>query len=141
VSSQNAILTNVLDKLDQLPIKFSITDTDIVPALEDTIRELGISDVSLITDLKTELYVELRTEYWMLHRLKNSQSLNFKYSTSVDGRSIDKTEIPKMIQETMDDLEVKFNTWRAESYNRLSGGSGGIWTRTSPTRTRLTTTS
>jgi hypothetical protein len=137
MSSQNTILTNVLDKLDQMPVKFDITDTDIAPAYNDALREMGIGDIGDVTNLTTEFYIELRTEYWMLHRLKNSQSLNFKYSTSVDGRSVDKTDIPKVIQKTMDDLDLKFNTWKTSTYNR----SSGTWDMTQRTKSRLTTTS
>lgn len=138
MSSQNTILINVLDKLDQMPIKFNITDTDIAPALNDTLREMSIADIADVADMQTEFYIELRTEYWMLHRLKNSQSLNYKYSTSVDGRSVDKTDIPRVIQATMDDLDLKYCTWKSDTYNK---SSSGVWAMTPRTNTRLTTTS
>lgn len=124
---------NVLDKLDQLPIKFNITDTDIAPALNDALREMGIVDCTTIADANTEFYVELRTEYWMLHRFKNSESLNFKYNTSIHGRSIDKTEIPKIIQNTMNDLDLKFTTWSSNK----NKSSSGMWAMPTPTRSRL----
>lgn len=126
MSSEITITGAVLDKLDKLPIATEISDIDILPALSDTLRELSIPSCTDIAEgSQLEFYVELRTEYWTLHRLRNSESLNFKYSTSIDGRAIDKSMIPKMIDDIMNDLDDRFKNWYNNTYNRRTSG---VWT-------------
>lgn len=136
MSSEMSILTNVIDKLDTMDIDFDITDIDIIPALNDALREMKIQSLSSITDnSQTELYIELRTEYWMLHRFRNAQTLNFKYSTSIDGRMIDKTMIPKLISDTMAELDNKFASYMTNTFNKSASGT---WNITRKVANRLT---
>jgi hypothetical protein len=136
MATQMEICDNVLDKLDNLPLDLSITDLDIVPCLIDAQREMGISDLSVIDITSANaLYLEIRTQWYMLGRIRISKALDFKYSTGVDGKTIDKTSVSKAIGMVMDDLDVKFNQWFTTASSVSS--TGQTWTKTTRTNTRL----
>jgi hypothetical protein len=135
MSSQVKIIGGVWDKLDNLPLSFQITDADIAPCLSDTLREMKLSDISNVPeDSNIELYVELRTVWWVLFRFKNTSAINFKYNTgNSDGKSVDKTMISSTISDIMDDINDQFMAWFRSSKDT----SSGIWNVTRRQSTRL----
>jgi vancomycin resistance protein YoaR len=134
MSRLDTICASVSDKLDMIQVAFNYTSAALQSAVKDARREMKISDVeSVAVDSSDELYLELRAEYWMLHRLKNGQALNFRYTTGVDGRSVDKSMIPKMLTTIMEDLDRQFKTYMR---TRSSTG-GGVAQFSTRTNTRL----
>lgn len=139
MSSQASIVSNVMDRLDSLPISLDILDNDILQPLNDAKREMGILDIaSVVEGSTTELYLEVRTEWYVLHRVKNSEVLDFKYSTGADGRSVDKTSIVKNIKIVMDDLDEQFQKGWSKSASSKASSTSQTWTRIQRTRTSLT---
>lgn len=131
------IITNVMEKMHQLPLEFDDAgEFDIEPSLNDAMREMGIRDIRSVHSYSdTELFLELRTLWYVLLRYRNSASVNFKYKTGVnDGKSVDKTDIPKILKSIMDDLDDQFQQWRMTSY---SGTTGSTWNMTRRESTRL----
>lgn len=130
------ILRNSYRKLDQLPISFGwkeytkdMTDTDIEACLDidlsDAQRIMSIADIeSVESDSMRELMVENRVVYFALRRFTYSSSVYFKFSTAVDGKTVDKTQIPKMIKELTNDLDIEF-----KKYSRGGGNPSTLWNR------------
>ena len=136
MATQMEVCDNVLDKLDQLPHDLSISDLDIVPCLIDAQREMGIGDLSTVDiNSDTGLYLEIRTQWYMLGRIRISKALDFKYNTGVDGKSVDKTSPAKMLSIIMDDLDDRYSKWKSTSSSVSS--TGQTWTKTARTNTRL----
>jgi len=136
MSDRMSILRQIYRKLDQLPLSFGLTGLDanleneLGGDLNDTLRELRRKSTDDIEEMSEyELYVENRSVYYVLRRFRNSASVNFKYSTGVDGKSVDKTQIPKILKATIDEYDAEFKKWR--SNNMLSSSSsGGRWDMT-----------
>lgn len=136
------ILRNVYRKLDGMMLSFGmpaysdyISDDDIeryvgMP-LDDTMRELRITNLDNVGEMSiAEYHVENRCVYHKLRALRNSASIFFKFSTAVDGKTIDKSMIPKMINEMLKEYDAEWKNWLSEG--GLSGStSGNIWSRTS----------
>ena len=136
------ILRNVYRKLDGMMLSFGmpaysddISDDDIeryvgMP-LDDTMRELRITNLDNVGEMSiAEYHVENRCVYHKLRALRNSASIFFKFSTAVDGKTIDKSMIPKMINEMLKEYDAEWKNWLSEG--GLSGStSGNIWNRTS----------
>ena len=105
------ILRNVYQKLDGMMLSFgmpmyndNISDDDIERyvgmSLNDTMRELRLENLDTIKEMSiAEYHIENRCVYHKLRSLRNSASIFFKFSTSVDGKTVDKSMIPKMINE------------------------------------------
>lgn len=126
MSDMAKIIKNVEEKIHQLPFEYHDDGTfDVNPSIEDSMREMGISDISSVPIFShMELQLELRSLYYVLMRFRNSSSANFKYKTGVnDGKSVDKVDIPKMIHNIMGDLDNQFIKWKSTSY----GGTGHMW--------------
>lgn len=131
------IIENVREKMYQLPFEFEDDGKfDIAPSLKDAMREMGIRDIrSIRPNSDTELYLELRTLWYVLLRFRNSASTNFKYKTGVnDGKSVDKTDIPKIIKDIMDDIDDQFKYWQTTSY---TGTTGALWNMTRCESTKI----
>lgn len=127
------VLRNVYRKLDGLPLGFGLPayNKDIPDAtieatfgmdLDDTMREIRMKIVDIEEDSYDELHVELRTVYYALCRYRLSGSIFFKFSTAVDGKTVDKSMIPKMISQIISEYDTKFKKWR-------SGSIAGTWDR------------
>lgn len=128
------ILRNVYRKLDNLPLGFgipsysdTIVDADVIKIfgidLNDTLREMRITTMDDVeADSILELYVENRTVYYALRRFRLSASIFFKFSTAVDGKTVDKTSVPKMIAAIIAEYDAEFKKWRGTS-------AGSIWNR------------
>lgn len=128
-----AVMRSAYSKLDNMPLSFGIPryDPDMVDAdveryvggdLKDTMRELGIQNLDGVVEMSTEeLRIENRTVYYALRRFRHSASVFFKFSTAVDGKTVDKQQIPKMIAELLKEYEQEWTNWR----KTLT--SGQIW--------------
>jgi hypothetical protein len=127
------ILKNVYKKLDGLPLGFGlpaysedIPDATIEAALgidlDDTMREIRAKINDIETDSYDELNIECRTIYYALCRYRLSASIFFKFSTAVDGKTVDKSMIPKMMSQIIAEYDAKFRRWR-------SGNMAHTWNR------------
>lgn len=128
-----AVMRGAYSKLDNMPLSFGIPryDPDMADAdveryvggdLKDTMRELGIQNLDGVVEMSTEeLRIENRTVYYALRRFRHSASVFFKFSTAVDGKTVDKQQIPKMIAEMLKEYEQEWTNWR----KTLT--SGQIW--------------
>ena len=140
-TSRIKILKNVYRKLDGMAMSFGMptysddmADGDferyVGMSLDDSMRELGISTLEGIGEMSiAEYHIENRSVYHKLRSLRNSASIFFKFSTAVDGKTIDKSMIPKMINEMIKEYDTEWKRWI--STGGLSGAtSGSIWERT-----------
>lgn len=120
-------------KLDSLPLSFGIPsyDEDIPDNvvekyfkvdLADTLRETRLSIDDIEDNSIDEMYFENRIVYHALRRFRLTASVFFKFSTSVDGRTVDKTQIPKMLASILKEYEDEYKQWRL-------GSIGGLWNR------------
>lgn len=128
-----AVMRGAYSKLDNMPLSFGIprydpdmTDADVERYvggdLKDTMRELGVQNLDGVVEMSTEeLRIENRTVYYALRRFRHSASVFFKFSTAVDGKTVDKQQIPKMIAEMLKEYEQEWSNWR----KTLT--SGQIW--------------
>jgi hypothetical protein len=127
------VLRNAYKKLDGLPLGFGIpayskdvADTVVESMfgmdLDDTIREVRMRIEDVEPDSYDELHIELRVVYYALCRFRLSGSIFFKFSTAVDGKTVDKSMIPKMISQVISEYDTKFKKWR-------SGSTAGVWNR------------
>ena len=128
------ILRNAYMKLDSLPLSFGIPSyddeiaDDIVEKyfrvdLADTLRETGLNIEDIEDNSKDEMYFENRIVYHALKRFRLSASVFFKFSTAVDGKTVDKTQIPKMLTNIIKEYEGEYKQWRL-------GNIGSLWNRT-----------
>ena len=100
-------------------------------SLDDTMRELRLSNLNDIGDASiAEYHIENRSVYHKLRLLRNSASIFFKFSTSVDGKTVDKSMIPKMINEMIKEYDAEWKKWLASG--GLTGTTGSsTWNRSS----------
>lgn len=136
------ILRNVYRKLDGMMLSFGmpmysddISDEDIeryvgMP-LNDTMRELRLSSLDEVGEMSiAEYHIENRCVYHKLRSLRNSASIFFKFSTAVDGKTVDKSMIPKMINEMIKEYDDEWKKWLADG--GMTGSTAStIWSRTS----------
>lgn len=119
-----AIMRGAYGKLDNMPLSFGIPryDPEMADAdverymgsdLKDVMRELGIQNLDGVVEMSTEeLRIENRVVYYALRRFRHSASVFFKFSTAVDGKTVDKQQIPKMLAELLKDYEQEWSSWR-----------------------------
>lgn len=128
------VLRNAYMKLDSLPLSFGIPsyDEDISNEvvekyfkvdLADTLRETRLTFEDIEEDSIDEMYFENRIVYHALKRFRLTASVFFKFSTAVDGKTIDKTQIPKMLATIIKEYEDEYKQWRL-------GSIGKLWNRT-----------
>lgn len=135
------ILRNVYQKLDGMMLSFgmpmysdTISDDDIERyvgmSLNDTMRELRLANLDSIDEMSiAEYHIENRCVYHKLRSLRNSASIFFKFSTAVDGKTVDKSMIPKMINEMIKEYDTEWKKWLSEG--GITGSTtGNIWGRT-----------
>lgn len=127
------ILRNAYKKLDSLPLSFGmpVYDEDISDEmiekyfstdLADTLRETRIKIDDIEDDSIDEMYFENRIVYHALKRFRLTASVFFKFSTAVDGKTIDKTQIPKMLATIINEYDAEYKKW-------MLGNVGGLWNR------------
>jgi hypothetical protein len=130
---KNKILRNAYMKLDSLPLSFGIPAYDdeisnetvekyFKVDLADTLRETGLTIDDIEENSKDEMYFENRIVYHALKRFRLTASAFFKFSTSVDGRTVDKTQIPKMLATILSEYDTEYKQWRL-------GSIGSLWNR------------
>lgn len=131
-ASMMKLCQRVSDKLGDLDEYLNYTDTDIQSCIDDARREMRISDITQI-DMDSEecLQLECRSAWRMLRKIRISTSKYFKYSTGVDGKSVDKTMISKRIGEIMEEMEAEFRDYTQ------TRSTGSTWRMTERERTRL----
>lgn len=127
------ILRNAYMKLDSLPLSFGlpayddeisdeVIDKYFKVDLADTIRETRIQIEDIEEDSIDEMMFENRIVYHALKRFRLSASVFFKFSTAVDGKTVDKTQIPKMLSTILKEYEDEYSKWRL-------GSIGSLWHR------------
>lgn len=134
------ILRNVYKKLDGMVLSFGIpiysddmSDDDIERyvgiTLNDTMRELRINNLDNVEEMSmAEYHIENRCIYHKLRMLRNSASIFFKFSTAVDGKTVDKSMIPKMINEMIKEYDDEWKKWQNDG--GLTGATASkIWRR------------
>lgn len=140
-TSRIRILKHVYQKLDGMAMSFgmpvysdNITDEDferyVGMSLDDTMRELRISNLEGISEMSiAEYHIENRCVYHKLRMLRNSASVFFKFSTAVDGKTVDKSMIPKMINEMLKEYDAEWRKWLSTG-GLVGTTTGSVWERT-----------
>lgn len=140
-TSRIRILKRVYQKLDGMAMSFgmpvysdNISDEDferyIGMSLDDTMRELRVSNLEGIGEMSiAEYHIENRCLYHKLRMLRNSASIFFKFSTAVDGKTVDKSMIPKMINEMLKEYDTEWKKWLSTG-GLIGTTTGSIWERT-----------
>lgn len=135
------ILRNVYQKLDGMILSFgmpiyndNISDVDIERyvgmSLNDTMRELRLENLDGVAEMSiVEYHIENRCVYHKLRLLRNSASIFFKFSTSVDGKTVDKSMIPKMINEIIKEYDDEWKKWLSDG-GMTGSTANSIWERT-----------
>lgn len=125
------IMRNAYQKLDSLPLTFglpaytdsledSFVENKFKLHLKDAMRALRLRDLSSIEeDSYDELIVENRVVYFALRRFRMTASAFFKFSTAIDGKTVDKTKVPQMLKDIMNEFE--------DEYKKYIGHASGLW--------------
>lgn len=127
------ILRNAYMKLDNLPLSFGMPayDDDLPDNvvekyfrtdLADTLRETRIAIEDIEENSVDEMQFENRIVYHALRRFRLSATAFFKFSTAVDGKTVDKTQIPKILSTLIAEYDAEYKSWRL-------GGVGSLWNR------------
>ena len=127
------IIRNAYMKLDNLPLSFGMPAYDddlpdnIVEKyfrtdLADTLRETRIAIEDIEENSVDEMQFENRIVYHALRRFRLSATAFFKFSTAVDGKTIDKTQIPKILSTLIAEYDAEYKSWRL-------GSVGSLWNR------------
>lgn len=127
------ILRNAYMKLDNLPLSFGMPayDDDLPnnvvekyfrTDLADTLRETRIAIEDIEENSVDEMQFENRIVYHALRRFRLSATAFFKFSTAVDGKTIDKTQIPKILSTLIAEYDAEYKSWRL-------GSVGSLWNR------------
>lgn len=134
MATTSNIMRNAYRKLDQLPLGFGlpkysddITDDEMDRYLGidllDAQRTMGIRDVSYIDETTIEcMMLENRVAYHAIRRFRNSSAIFFKFSTAVDGKTVDKTKIPSTITDILKEYDDEFKSWKGS-------GISSTWNR------------
>lgn len=134
------ILRNAYIKLDSLPLSFGIpayddnmTDEEIAKRfkvdLADTVRETRINIADIEDNSVDEMQFENRIVYHALKRFRLTASAFFKFSTAVDGKTVDKTQVPKMLKSILDEYDNEYKKWMLSS-------TGSLWNRSATLNSR-----
>ena len=129
------IMRHAYQKLDMMPLSFGLPqyDDDMEDALvskyfsldlKDALRESGIEMESIQYDSVDEMAIENRVVYYALKRFRLSSAVFFKFSTATDGKTVDKTNVPKMLKQIIDEYDAEYSKWKGK-------GSGSLWNRSS----------
>lgn len=131
MADKNLILRNAYKKLDQLPLGFGLPrySDDITDEMidkyfgidySDTVREMKIQSIELVEpDSFDEMMIENRVVYHALRRFRHSSAIFFKFSTAVDGKTVDKTKIPSTIASIIKEYDDEHKKWKGSSIASL----------------------
>ena len=128
------IMRHAYQKLDSLPLGFGLPaysedmSDEVVSKyfsldLSDSLRESGVDINNLEDDSYDEMIIENRVVYHALKRFRLTASTFFKFSTATDGKTVDKTNVPKMLNQILAEYESEYSTWKGRN-------AGSIWSRT-----------
>ena len=130
------IMIAVWQELDGMVLTFGIPqyvegttpDSDVEKyfgaSFNNAMREMRIASIDAVPEnSKLEYILQNRTLYHSLRKFRYSASVFFKFSTATDGKSVDKTMIPKMLKEMMDDLDKEYS-----DYQSTAAGASDVWT-------------
>lgn len=124
------LMRNVYQKLDNLPLSFGMPAySDEIPDniirnrfgidLKDAKRVMKITTLSSIEeDSYDELMIENRMQYFALKRFRMTASAFFKFSTAIDGKTVDKTKIPQFLKDLMDELQEEYEEYSKKHIGR-----------------------
>jgi hypothetical protein len=143
-----SIMRNVYAKVDRLSFSFGIVrysdelsdeevEEQFITDIRDTLRELRIANADTIGRMSPlEYWVEQRTMYHALRRFQIAGAAFFKFSTATDGKSVDKSMIPKMLGNIIDSMNTEFLNWRSTAGTDLGniGTASGLWNRENTVR-------
>lgn len=127
-------MRNAWQKLDSLGYSFglplyspNIPDIEVEKYfygdLRDVMRELGITTLNNVQEMSVmEMRIEDRIVYYALRRFRNSAAVFFRFSTATDGKSVDKSMIPKMLAAMIAEYNQEWMNWRR------SLSTGTLWT-------------
>lgn len=127
------IMRNAYEKLDNLPLSFGmpayseeISDEVIENRfklnLKDAMRRMKITNISDITeDSMEELVLENQVVLAALKKFRLTSTAFFKFSTAIDGKTVDKTKVAQFLKDAIDELEDEFKKYK-------SGNCGMLWT-------------
>lgn len=134
------LMRNAYQKLDSLPLSFGLpaysdsledgfVENKFKLHFKDAMRAMRLHDLSSIQeDSYDELMVENRMVYYALRRFRTTASAFFKFSTAIDGKTVDKTKVPQMLKEIMDEYEDEFKKYKGHAaslwsidHNNLTG--------------------
>lgn len=124
------IMRHAYQKLDNLPLGFGLPaysddiDDDTVSKyflldLSDTLREANISIDEIEKDSYDEMMIENRVVYHALKRFRLSSAAFFKFSTATDGKTVDKTNVPKVLKELIDEYDKEWSAWRVRNVGKI----------------------
>ena len=128
------IMRHAYQKLDGLPLGFGLPeysedmDDETVSKyfsldLSDALRESGVSIDTLAEDSYDEMIIENRVVYHALKRFRLTSATFFKFSTATDGKTVDKTNVPKMLKQLIDEYDAEYSSWKGRN-------AGSVWSRT-----------
>lgn len=128
------IMRHAYQKLDNLPLGFGlpaysdeISDEEIMKRfsldLSDTLRESRVQIDQIQEDSYDEMVIENRVVYYALRRFRLTSATFFKFSTATDGKTVDKTNVPKVLQQIIAEYDTEYKKWK-------SAGIGKLWNRT-----------
>lgn len=132
------IMRNAYQKLDALPLGFGlpqynpeIDDETIMKYfsvdLSDTLRESNIADINSIEENSyNEMILENRVVYHALKRFRLTAATFFKFSTATDGKTVDKTNVPKMLKQIIDEYDAEYKSWKGRNAGNLWNRNGSL---------------
>ena len=125
LTTRKQLLKNAYRKVDNMPLSFGMPPLDQVSEtkletlvggdLDDALREMKINIGSIESMSDAEYYLEIRIVYHIVRRFRNSASVFFKFSTAVDGKTIDKTKVADAIKEILNEYDAEYRKWRSSS--------------------------
>lgn len=127
------IMRSAYEKLDSLPLSFgmpaysdSIDDKVIENKfklnLKDAMRRMKITNIlDVEEDSQEEMILENQTMLAALKKFRLTASAFFKFSTAIDGKTVDKTKVAQALKDIINELEDEFKKYKA-------GNCGNIWT-------------
>jgi len=104
--------------------------------LDKAIKEMNITITDIDPDTTLALAVEIRALYYGIMAFRIPASANFKYDTGNEGKSVDKTDVPKNLRKLALEFDNEYNELM-ESVNTNDSNKGSLFTLPIRTPTRL----
>ena len=131
-ASKLDIMKNVYRKLSGMMVAFDIPEynPDMPPEMvekyiggdyNDAIRDMGVNLDNVDKGSTMELAIETKTIIFALRRFKATTAVWFKFSTAVDGKTVDKTKVFEAIDATIKDYENEYKDYILAATGKLLG--------------------